>query len=257
MIEKLDVADFSAYNEGMRKSMYDKLFFVDKIDADVIVDFGCADGTLINFMRLLFPEYTYIGYDISDDMIKAANENNNDLTIYTSSWSMVEDILKSSRKSSLILSSVIHEVYSYGTTEDVYKFWDRVFKTGFDYIVIRDMVPSCSINKRSSINDVVRIYRSADKHQLYDFETTWGSIEENKNLVHYLLKYRYHDNWAREVKENYMPIFREDLLATIPSTYRVTYHDHYVHPFTQRQVLEDFGISMKDNTHLKLKLEKV
>ena len=46
----------------MKKSLLDKLFFLDKIDSEIIVDFGCANGELIKFMYNLFPNYIYIGY---------------------------------------------------------------------------------------------------------------------------------------------------------------------------------------------------
>ena len=157
-------------------------------------------------------------------------------------------------KSALVLSSVIHEVYSYGSANDIDSFWERVFTTGFDYIIIRDLIPSVSINRMSDMNDVVSVMRESNG-ELVRFEQVWGSIEQNKNLIHYLMKYRYKENYSREVLENYFPLYREELLRKITKDYKVTHHDHYVLPFVKRQVKNDFDIDIVDNTHIKLILE--
>jgi hypothetical protein len=72
------------------------------------------------------------------------------------------------------------------------------------------------------------------------------------------LKYKYVEpNWAREVKENYMPLYREDLLALLDTDkYEIVYHEHYVLPYIKECVDKDLGIELKDNTHLKLILRK-
>jgi len=260
MIKENGITDYSVYNEGMKKSLLDKIFFMDKIDARVIVDYGCADGTLIHFLHSLFPEYQYIGYDIDDEMLEHARAkfDEDDMTgtiLFTSDW---EEVKRYSRSgiSAVLLSSVIHEVYAYGTRKDVDTMWDRIFNDSFDYIVIRDMVPSISMDKKSDINDVKNIMRKSNAGQLRDFEQAWGSIEQNKNLIHYLLKYRYTDNWDREVKENYFPITREELLSSITDDYTIEFHEHFVLPFLKNVVKHSFNIDIKDNTHLKLILKR-
>lgn len=52
-----DITDLTAYNLSMKKSLIDKMFFMDKIDDNVkvIMDYGCADGALIRFLAPLFP----------------------------------------------------------------------------------------------------------------------------------------------------------------------------------------------------------
>lgn len=250
------ITNYSVYNAGMKKSLLDKIFFMDKIDANIIVDYGCADGTLINFLNMLFPEYEYIGFDIDQDMLNLASyKTKGDNILFTSNWETVENRILG-KKSAVLLSSVIHEVYAYGTRRDVEDVWKRVYN-GFDYVVIRDMVPSSTMDKVSDINDVKNILKKAMGHTLREFEQVWGSIEQNKNLIHYLLKYRYTDNWSREVRENYFPINREELLATIPDGYDIEFHEHFILPFIKNDVKERFNIDIKDNTHLKLILKKV
>ena len=156
------IRDLSAYTSGMRKALLDKIFFMDKIEATIFVDYGCADGSLIHFAKNLFPEFEYYGFDISTEMISAAREKNPEIAEnFTCNWDELRSKINPDKKSAIILSSVIHEIYSYGTTSDVSLFWNRVFNDGWDYIVIRDMVPSKTIERSSDINDVSKIYRKS------------------------------------------------------------------------------------------------
>jgi SAM-dependent methyltransferase len=258
MLEEAKIVNFDSYNLGMKKSMLDKMFFVDKIDAEIVVDYGCANGVLVNFLHNFFPEIEYYGFDTSQEMINEAKRLNPEIADnFTTNWEELHGkISKSGKKAAVLLSSIIHEVYSYGTSTDVGVFWDRIFGNEFDYIIIRDMMPSKTVDRRSDINDIQKILKHADRKQLFDFETVWGSIENNKNLIHFFLKYRYNDNWDREVEENYLPINREKLLSSIPENYEITFHEHFVLPFLKTEVEKDFKIEIKDNTHLKLILKK-
>jgi hypothetical protein len=51
-------------------------------------------------------------------------------------------------------------------------------------------------------------------------------------------------------------MFREELLRKIPSNYDLVFHEHYTLPFLKRTVKKDYGVEIKDNTHLKIILEK-
>lgn len=50
------ISDINTYTSRMSKSCDDKLFFMNKISGvKNIVDFGCADGTLIREMNKVMP----------------------------------------------------------------------------------------------------------------------------------------------------------------------------------------------------------
>lgn len=254
-----EIKDYDAYTHRMDLSMMDKLFFVDKIDPDLVVDFGCATGTLLKNLKALNPSLRVIGYDSDPNMAKHGVGN----VSITPDWEFIQSIPtsyggKDVHRPALILSSVIHEVCHYGSKVDIDAFWSKVFESGFHYIVIRDMVPSRSVDRVSCINDVKKLYHKfLGSKALTDFERIWGSIENNRNLVHFLLKYRYLEpNWEREVRENYIPVAREDLLAKIPLEYDVVFHEHYVLPYILQNVRDETGIELKDPTHLKLILRK-
>ena len=257
-------ANVNYYNKEMQKGMEDKLFFLDRLpknDNYVFVDFGCADGTMINALASIFDSEkpsnkTYIGYDISETMIDIAKTNyhgpaNADV-IFTTDWADVEKKFNPYRKTVLILSSVIHEVYSYANDEnDITTFWNRVLNTGFDYIIIRDMCPSEDIDRKSVSWIETRIRQLADRDMLKDFENEWGSISNNRNLVHFLLKYRWKVNWNREVHENYFPISTNLLVQKFNDGFNIDYFERFRLPWWEQCWKKDFDIKINDYTHVK------
>lgn len=251
----MDIGNITKYTDGMKKSIIDKIFFVDKIDTSTIIDYGCADGSMLKFIQDVFSDYNLYGYDISEDMITLANKDAGSINFY-SDWDLLFDKIKDCGSSTLVLSSIIHEVYSYGSYSDVSDFWQRVFNSGFKYIVIRDMMLSESSSREADINNVINISNNTDIDRLHQFEREWGRITENKNLIHYLLKYRYAENWEREVRENYLPITKERMLSIIPADYEILFHEHYTLPFLKNRVKEDFRINLNDKTHMKIILKR-
>lgn len=254
------------YTSEMRKALLDKVFFLDKVDANSFVDFGCADGSVLKFAHSLQPDHFYIGYDVAEEMINAAKTNSSAEIVFTSDIEEVKKILQNDRDGSVCLSllSLIHEVYHYGPAS-VIKFWDFVFNAFFltqpnrplfDYIAIRDMCVSKHVSRPSDPISVAKIRMNYDSGRLAQWESKWGSLDENWSLVHFLLTYRYVDSWEREMNENYLPISKEDLLALVPVQWEPIYIEHYTLPFLRNQVREDFDIDLQDRTHLKLILRR-
>ena len=253
--KETSIRDLARYLRGMRKSLLDKMFFVDKIFEPVegILDFGCAGGDLIKALHVFYSDYRYIGYDLNEEMIRTARENVPNAAFY-SDWA---DIPVSFDHYLLNCSSVIHEVYAYGSAADVEEFWDRVFHSGFQYISIRDMMLS-DTNKCPAEPGWLAAVRAAEAYRdhLADFEDVYGPIASEYDLMHYLLKYRYTQNWDREVRENYLPITREALLALIPEDYEIVYDRHEVYPFLHYRLKKDFGIDLNVPTHQKLIIKR-
>lgn len=249
------ISNYSVYLHRMQQSVLDKLFFFDKIFEPVktIVDFGCANGEMLKSLQLFSCDYRFIGYDISQTMIEAAKENVPNVEFY-SNW---DEIQLNPEESLVNISSTIHEVYSYGTEADVAQFWDRMLRSGFKYVSIRDMMVS-DADEAAPDERAMKILRADRRYadKLADYEEHWGSIQTQSSLVHYLLKYSYTENWTREVRENYLPITVEKLLAMVPDDYEITYHRHYVLPYTAWQIKRDFGIELTTPTHAQLLLKK-
>lgn len=255
-LEENRIADLEVYLHRMQKSILDKLFFIDKVFEPFtsIVDFGCANGELIKALHAFFGEYRYVGYDLSPEMVAAARRNVPEAS-FCAEWDAIDVPFETSL---LNISSTVHEVYSYSTEEEIEVFWARVFQSGFRYVTIRDMMLS-EREQRPAAEADLRLLRgnAVFAEHLRDYEAVWGPIVRQHDLVHFLLKYRYTQNWEREVRENYVALSLEKFLERIPSGYRVTYFDHYTLPYTAWRVRQDYGIRLQTPTHVKVILERV
>lgn len=277
--------NLQSYNTSMAKAMNDKMFFVEKLPQDkhyIFVDFGCADGTMINNLIDVYgPHHIYVGYDCSQTMIDLAKTNyreNADSAVFTTNWDKVTSTLKVPRDCDyctvIILSSVIHEVYSYSTGEnDIKEFWNRVKNSGFDYIVVRDMMARKHMDRSAEDSDEYKkitnklfynMYTRTDaeycltRKMLKEFEEIHGSIKNMKNLIHFLLKYRWRTNWEREKNENYFPIYVEDFLKIIKEPlYQLIFFENFRVRFLDDCFRKDFDIQLEDNTHIKAIFKRV
>jgi hypothetical protein len=251
------IADTIKYLEAMKKGLSDKLFFLNKIDLDCLVDFGSADGTLLNYLHKYKPNIKLIGYDIDENMINISRRNYNDIK-FESDWNkVIENIsTKDYNNTGLLLSSVVHEVYSYGVGKEIKNFWNnQVFNNNFKYVIIRDMIPSTYFEKMNII-DINKIKEKSNKQHLEDFQNKWGDIGENyRILLHWLLKYTYTDNWERELNENYVPLTIETLKTKIPNNWKIIFEEHYVYDFIKQQIKKEFDVELTDPTHLKMIIE--
>ena len=255
------ISNLQSYIEGMNYSMKDKLFFTDIVDFDVIVDFGCADGTFLEELSKIKPNVKLIGYDLDDEMLSKAQSRLGKKVLVTNNWYDAVKYTSSFRNPLLNLSSVIHEVYSYSRPNVISQFWNsQVFGGDFKYITIRDMIPSIEIEKQeiSHFKDDVRKVRSkTDRFYLDSFEKKWGTISNNyRTFVHYLMKYRYTENWDREVNENYLPVSLETVKSKIPGDYKIIYEEDFLLQFLKDQVKKDFNVELTHSTHTKMILKK-
>lgn len=257
------IKDYDIYTTRMAQSIWDKTYFMDKISpkTSIIVDYGCADGAMIRYLAPLFPNITFIGYDKDPMMVQRAMESMGNLEhiMFFDDWEIVDGYLVEHKNDckALVLSSVIHEIYSYLPSQTIEEFWDMINYNDYDwdYVCIRDMMVSIAADRVADPLDVVKVCQSGNWN-LNDFQANCGSIESNKNLIHYLLKYKYEENWEREVKENYLPISVEEFYTKFDSIlFTPIYKEHYVLPYTAAQVKKDFDITIKDPTHIKLIME--
>src|SRR3954470_22039548 len=89
------IGKYDVYNERMTAAMMDKLFFVDKAPADVLVDFGCADGTLVRHLCQWCRDAQFAGYDTDHAMLVAAAKNlegQTDRVLLTDKWQAVRQL---------------------------------------------------------------------------------------------------------------------------------------------------------------------
>lgn len=252
-LNEIPIKNFSKYLNSMAKVIDDKLFFINLIDTDCIVDYGCADGTILRIIQKLKPKIKLIGYDIDPNMINICKSKSNGIEFY-SNWDDVIDNING-KSASIFLSSVIHEVYTYSNSNEIKYFWNNeVFSNIFKYVIIRDMMSSIkyenfNLNKES----LYKIRINSNKEQLFEFENYWGSINNNfRTLLHWLLKYRYVENWDRELYENYLPLTIETIKTKIPKDWKIYYENYSILPFLKDIIKKDFDVDIKFPTHLKM-----
>jgi 23S rRNA U2552 (ribose-2'-O)-methylase RlmE/FtsJ len=261
LVGEKPISDYLKYISDMNQTMPDKLFFIGDIKFDVIVDFGCADGTFLENVSKVRPNVKIIGYDIDQNMLDKASAKLPKRALLTDDWRTVVSEVSKYNRPLLNLSSVIHEVYSYSKNSMIInKFWNgQVFAGDFKWITIRDMIPSVTLTRNEIVDfkqDAKKLRRMADKESLQSFEENWGSINSDyRNFVHFLLKYKYRDNWEREVRENYLPITLETLRTKIPQGYSIVLEDSFVLPYLKKEVKKDFNIDLTHATHLKMIIE--
>jgi len=261
LVGEKPISDYLKYISDMNQTMPDKLFFIGDIKFDVIVDFGCADGTFLENVSKVRPNVKIIGYDIDQNMLDKASAKLPKRALLTDDWRTVVSEVSKYNRPLLNLSSVIHEVYSYSKNSMIInKFWNgQVFAGDFKWITIRDMIPSATLTRNEIVDfkqDAKKLRRMADKESLQSFEENWGSINSDyRNFVHFLLKYKYRDNWEREVRENYLPITLETLRTKIPKGYSIVLEDSFVLPYLKKEVKKDFNIDLTHATHLKMIIE--
>ena len=248
----VSTSHFDKYSRLMARGMADKMFFAERLDADVFVDFGCADGTLLQALQAIKPDAELIGYDLSDLALRAAS--NKVCGTFFSDWPALEEHLQSltGKSIALIASSVVHEVYAYGGDEAGVEFWERVTRGPFDYFVMRDMALSDDDQNQIDFNAAQIVREKSDPDILADFEGRWGPINFRQHLAHFLLKYSYIDNWTRELNENYLPLTREDILSRLEEDFSIQLASCEVLPFLAGQVATDFGAAFPCPTHFKL-----
>jgi hypothetical protein len=241
----------------MQKSMKDKLFFIDYIkDAEYFVDYGCADGTLMEITKRHMPNVKLHGIDMSYEMVTRAKQKLTDVEFTCSNMPYIDKKFEYN-KAALNLSSVIHEVYSYSSKEQIEEFWKYVNNSGYKYIIIRDMISNIDYEDAKT-SDIEKIRNKKQyESKLNEFENIWGTIDNQRNLIHFLLKYRYDANWDREVRENYIPLSDMSLLSELDLyKYNIIFSDEFTLPFLKETVKKDFNIDIEDITHIKLVLKK-
>lgn len=247
------IKDYKHYTSEMLKSAYDKLGFVDKIfePVDVVVDFGCADGKITEIIKMFYPNATIIGYDLPEVIAESEGVG----VYYTSSLEDVRNRIEG-KTSLLVLNSVVHEIYNYEA--DPASFLDMLFTMGFNYIWIRDMY-ICQNYLSTDPQFVRTVNRLYDEYgdQVRDFEQIYGSIRDSKNFLHFLMKYKYIQNWDREVREDYT-LFASNLdelkYQLEDYGYDVVFERVYSLPYTRNMIQEEFGIDLGRNmccTHFR------
>lgn len=263
------IQDIESYVRSMSATMYDKCWWVDKIstDIDTVVDFGCAQGDLALFLDRLKPNrFRYIGVDNSDEMLSLARHNHylhfnkSDSEFFQELSSVIGKCNPS--KTVLVLNSVMHEIFSYMSVPSANALLSEVFSIGFQAVAIRDMYKHANTGRLDTEMFGVAVRRSPyagmwDGYNAYlrsVFGPTIPKVEER--ITEFLLKYRYVNNWAREMKEIYLWDWLP-IITCHTGKYDMAFEENFFIPYIKKCVYEDMGIDFTLNTHKKVLLQKI
>lgn len=219
MTHHAPIEDHARYNAEMAKSLPDKLFFLDKVKADVWVDFGCGDGSVLGAIE----GGLKIGIDSdAEQLAQCIVAGNSKFGFYgfgdlAPKWVRH---LSEGKTTAAIFSSVLHE-----SPELLLQAIDF----GFDYIIIRDMA-------------LLDCWRDQERDLAAAFKLPyWGT-----------------PSWEREVKEDYFQLSAEHVLRGWPLRgYQPIYFEHSAVPAIQDRIERDIGIRPEAPTHIKAIWKKV
>lgn len=242
--------DLDIYTNEMTKSVWDKAFFMDKIPGvKCVIDFGCADATLICMLGEMFPSVDFYGYDISHELLKMGLARLSKAPINVKSLydaagltNLIERVKRSYKPEEICInfSSVLHEVFSSSQSGKA-AIKRLISELKPKYITIRDMY--FHEGNRSGMRYVQGPVDMVNKCQphLKDFEAIYGSTKQAKNLIHFLMKYQWKDNgWETELNENYFAWTIEDFEQLVKYNYTVVFENYYQLPFLTESWKEMF-----------------
>ena len=238
MKTNIRVSNYEEYLDRMKRglTLQEKLFFVNRINLtqyDCIVDFGGADGSLLNEIAPL----------TDAKLICVDNQFENRTVARIDYYTTAAEALSvvANKNYCIILSSVLHEVQMDSTLIDLI--------AGAATIVVRDMYWDETIGDEKHADEIRAI-----KHQM---PAEYANYPTNtlSDCYQLLLKYEYTKNWKIETAEDYFcnhAAFLVDNLAGFNVLYRCT----YILPYKYNKVYRDFGIIMKYPTHIQAILQK-
>ena len=231
------------YTTEMKKSIWDKAFFMDKImGTKTLVDFGCADGAMIRMLAEMFPEMNFIGYDINKDLIEIAKAKatTDNVSFYNGDQlaQLLRDVRDNCDPDELCLnfSSVLHEVFS--STGGLNVIRGMIDNWNPKYITVRDMYFNVDSYLELDHETFIKVWENTDHEKYKEFEQKFGDIRGWKNVIHFLMKYQWKDNgWDDELKEDYFSLNLSDFQSFInlfvhdEDKYRTTFKAYYQLPY--------------------------
>lgn len=236
----MEIENNNIYLTRMAKTFFDKAWFIAHLPEKIntIVDFGCADGSFMQFIQKNCPSMNFIGIENNPVFQKETEKKG------FKCYEFLKDLNIDPNKSCLVLSSALHEIYCYA---DRNEFWNQVNEFCPKYIAIRDMMGIYDnmlyYPDFVAIND---IFKKTYRKEYDEFKEIWGEFNKPENIIHFLLKYFYEENWKREVRENYLIVNKEELYKRIYQlnygTYNIEFEEYYKLPYLVNKWKYDFEV---------------
>lgn len=244
------------YCESMAKSLEDKLFFLNEIDIndyDYIVDFGCADGRILEVLdeKLTNKKTILVGIDknkvMTNQLVLLAARTKH--TMLVSTKLIIDDeifnlLKRADKKNLIIFSSVLHE-YN----------WEnfKPFFILFDTIVMRDMQSPEKFWYKVPESTRALVTKDFPGELLAKLERKYGYINDLERLYKYFLMYRYADNFDHELQEDYFSIPWSGIKESMAKYgYHVIYEKDYILPYLKKEIAAKFQHNLRQPTHKQI-----
>lgn len=242
--------NLNIYKLRLSQSMEDKLFFLDKVDInsyDFILDFGCGTGELLNAIRSRgVASEKLFGIDTNTEMINHALATYPYIR-FMSNFESLEKLLKQSKKSMVIFSSVLHEIDQHTQRKLMH-----TVMTKFDTVVIRDMKQPIN-NEPISNRTRKRVLEQVAPWQADMFEARWGKIVDKYGLYRFFLMNEFVENFETEVEEDYFGVLWSEIVWALEDAgFTAVYSNAFTLPYRKQQVKKRFNHDMNDITHKKI-----
>lgn len=239
-----ELANKQIYTDEMAKGMDEKLFFFDHVDADIIIDFGCADGRVSKAVAK-HGGYDVIGYDKNPDLFSEETSS----VQFESDWGTVCKLAKKRKSVGVYLSSILHEIYSFDQSDDLI---EKLNMLDYDYLIIRDMYMTDAEKKQIiEESDIMEVVDSVNLRLVNSFVCNHGPLMGKKHLIHFMMKHRFAYNWDYEIREDYLSI-TDDHIDYFKSLGDVLLEDHHPLPYYQDVFKGRYNYDLHTPTHIKL-----
>lgn len=253
----IGMEDAAGYLQRMRDGLHDKLRVERYLppEAHDVLDVGCADGTLTLAIAAHHPSITFLGVDLDAGFVSLAREQQQATGLRNARFQQVylrELLARPQRFDAILFASVLHEFFTYGEgiSSVVKALADahELLRPG-GMIVVRDMILG-SYARTATLRVAgmrARVQDGSYARTLAEFEQQWGQITTLSQLNHFALKYRYQENWARELPENYIGVSAEQYLQMFALLgLQVESHDVYLLPYLREHWAAELGFDDDD-----------
>ena len=228
------------YLKELRLTFRDKAWFLKHVaGCTTLVDFGCADGSFLEYLKKKGAPFTSM-FGVENDAEFAKLCAKRGFCVRPTLGDFMEyDGRRRPESTVVVMNSVWHEL------ADSDKVWNALGVLGPKYIAVRDMNIQLDAS-RLTFTDEKRflqrvgdldLVRKLDQHCEF-FNDTWDPW----SIVHFLMKYFHDMNWCNENLENYDNLDMKWFIRTARSLgYDVAYENHYMLPWLRRKWRLDFG----------------
>lgn len=215
--------DFKVYSAGMDASLAVKIEDIcTHIRPGRIVDKGCGTGTLLIHLSTLFPESEIVGMDLSSELLRTSEGQffpNHNVSIVRGN--IIHQRFRTGTVSTIILSSVMHEVYSYnGYDRDQVRLTLANARKDLQLggrVIIRDGIKPkfegkvwmrCDAESEERFRKFAREFKNKSNNPGVEFtehkigDVTWFYLDLH-GANEFLSKKDYLANWAMEVNEEF------------------------------------------------------